>query len=63
LVNDKGWFRNARELYESGLVDLDRYALLENVVENAEYDVIGSYGYDESQDDDDYYWYIYRIDY
>ena len=63
LVNEKGWFRNTRELYNSGLVDLDRYALLENVVENAEYDVIGSYGYDESKDDDDYYWYIYRIDY
>jgi hypothetical protein len=63
LVNDKGWFSNARQLYNSGLVDLDRDGLLSNVTENAEYDVIGPYGYNESQDDDGNYWYIYRIDY
>jgi hypothetical protein len=63
LVNEKGWFRDTRELYKSGLVDLDRYELLENVVDNADYDVIGSYGYNESQDDDGNHWYTYKIDY
>jgi hypothetical protein len=63
LVNDKGWFSNARQLYNSGLVDLDRVGLLSNITDNAEYDVIGSYGYNESQDDDGNHWYIYKIDY
>jgi hypothetical protein len=63
LVNEKGWFRNARELYKSGLVDLDRYSLLENLVENATYDTIAPYDYGEEQDDEGNYWYVFRIDY
>jgi hypothetical protein len=63
LVHERGWFRNARELYKSGLVDLDRNSLLESVVDDADYSVIAPYDYEEEQDDDGNYWYIYKIDY
>jgi len=63
LVDERGWFRNARELYNTGLVYLDRTDLIDSLVENSDWDNFSSYGYEESRDDDDGYWYVFKIDY
>lgn len=64
LVHDKGWYRNAAELFNSGHVELDRDGLLDSVATNEDYDNITSgYGHDEEQDDEGNWWYIFETDY
>jgi hypothetical protein len=63
FVHEKGWFSSARELYTSGLVDLDRDGVIGYVTDGADYDVIAPYGYDFDQDDDGNEWVIFKIDY
>lgn len=63
LVDDKGWFRNARELYNSGLVYLDRTDLIDSLTGNSDWEILAPYGYDEFRDDEDGYWYVFKIDY
>ena len=63
LIDERGWFSNARELYRSGLVYLDRTELIDNLVSNGDWDIFASYGYDEFRDDEDGRWYVFRIDY
>jgi DNA-binding transcriptional ArsR family regulator len=63
FVHEKGWFSSARELYTSGLVDLDRDGVMGYVTDGADYDVIAPYGYDFDQDDDGNEWVIFKIDY
>lgn len=63
LVYDRGWFSNARELYRSGLVYLDRTELIDSLVGNGDWDIFAHYGYDEFRDDEDGRWYAFRIDY
>jgi len=64
LIDEKGWFRNARELLNSGLVYLDRTDLIDSLAGNSDWDIITPYGYDEFQDDDESgYWYVFKIDY
>jgi hypothetical protein len=62
LVNEKGHY-SVRDLIKSGLVSLDRDGLIDSIVGNVEYDPLTPYGYDEEQDDDGYYWYVFQIDY
>ena len=64
FVSEKGWFSNTYELYRSGLVDLDRYGLIENIVYNqSDYDAICPYGWDNFTDDDGGTWYVFKVDY
>jgi hypothetical protein len=63
FVHEKGWFSSARELYTSGLVDLDRDGVMGYVTDGTDYDVIAPYGYDFDQDDDGNEWVIFKIDY
>ena len=64
LVHDKGFFRNASELYESAMVDLDRDGLLDSITTDGDYDTItDGYGYDEEQDDEGDWWYVFEVDY
>lgn len=63
LIDDRGWFSNARELYRSGLVYLDRTDLIDSILGNSDWDLLAPYGYDEFRDDDDGYWYVFKIDY
>jgi len=62
LVNEKGHY-SLRDLIRSGLVSLNRYDLISSLVGNAEYDTLAPYGYDEEQDDDGDYWYVFQVDY
>ena len=63
FVNEKGWFRNASQLYDSGLVYLERDDLINRMVSEEDYDAMLSYGYDEEQDDDGDWFYVFQIDY
>lgn len=64
FVDEKGWFKDAVELYRSGLVDLDRYSLIEGIVQNqSDYDAICPYGWDNFTDDDGGDWYVFKVDY
>jgi len=64
FVSEKGWFSNTYELYRSGLVDLDRYGLIETIVQNQSgYDAICPYGWDNFTDDDGGTWYVFKVDY
>ena len=62
LVNDKGWFRNARELLGSGLVWFDRDDLIDNITNYDNYELVTPYGYDEDQDDDGDWYYVFQVD-
>ena len=64
LVHDKGWYRNASELVNSGMVELDRDGLLDSITTDGDYDTItDGYGYDEEQDDEGDWWYVFEVDY
>jgi len=64
LVYDKGLYRNAYELWESGVVDFERGDLLDSLVANDGWDAItGNYGYEEEVDFDDDTWYVFEVDY
>jgi hypothetical protein len=63
LIDEKGWYRNARELFNTGLVYLDRVGLIDSLTENGDWEVFLPYNYDEFQDDEDGYWYVFKIDY
>lgn len=63
LVNDRGWYNSAYELYNnSSLVELDRDGLIDSF--GSEYEVLSHYdGYIETEEDDDGdTWYIVRVD-
>lgn len=64
LTRDKGWFRNVGELLGSGIVELDRTGLIDDLVNSTyDYSILSSYPIDEETDDDDNYWYVFEIDY
>jgi hypothetical protein len=64
LVNEKGWFSNAWELWKSDMVSLKRYDLLEDITSDADYDEIAWYdSWDEDSDDEGYNWILFQIDY
>ena len=64
LVHDNGWYRNASELFNSGMVELDRDGLLNSITTDGEYDTItDGYVYDEEQDDEGDWWYVFEVDY
>jgi hypothetical protein len=63
LIDEKGWFSNAGELYNSGLVLLDRENLIDGLVGNSDWDSIAQYGYESSEDDNGNDWYYFKIDY
>jgi len=63
LVDNKGWYRNAHELYQSGIVNFDRDGLIDSLVGNSEYDEICHYGYSVEEDDEGNTWYVFEVDY
>jgi hypothetical protein len=63
FIDEKGWYRNARELFNTGLVYLDRVGLIDSLMENGDWEVFLPYNYDEFQDDEDGYWYVFKVDY
>jgi len=63
LIDEKGWFRNVRELYNTGLVYLDRGGLIESLIESSDWDMFTPYGYQEMYDDDNNTWYGFQVDY
>lgn len=62
LINEKGWFRNVSELLDSGLVWLDRDELIDNMTSYDNYEMVTPYGYEEEQDDDGDWYYVFQID-
>jgi hypothetical protein len=64
LINERGWFSNAWELWKSDMVSLKRYDLLEDITSDADYDEIAWYdSWDEDSDDEGYNWILFQIDY
>ena len=63
LIDEKGWFSNVSELYNSSLVLLDRENLIDGLVGNSDWDTIAQYGYESSEDDNGNDWYYFKIDY
>ena len=62
LVHDKGWYRNAVELYESGNVYLEKEDLIESFASSYGYEQIAQYGWEEEMDDDGDYFTVFQID-
>jgi hypothetical protein len=63
LVNEKGWYGNARGLFNSGLVSLNKDDLIDSIVGDSDYDSICPYGWDESQDNEGNTWIVFQVDY
>ena len=64
LVRDKGFYSNAWELWDSGIVDYDREGLVDSLASDGDWEhITGGYGYEEEMDDDGHYWYVYQIEY
>ena len=64
LIREKGWFSNLRDLWRSGMVEVNRGDLIDSLVAENDYELVtNGYGYDESQDDDGDWWVIFEIDY
>ena len=63
LIDEKGWFSNVSELYNSSLVLLDRENLIDGLVGNSDWDTIAQYGYESSEDDNGNDWYYFKVDY
>jgi hypothetical protein len=65
LVNNYGWFRNAREAWKSGMFYLERDDLIDSVIGwgSDSYDMIAYYGWDRVEDDEGNEWIVFQIDY
>jgi hypothetical protein len=63
LVNEKGWYRDSRELYNAGIVYLDREGLIESITDYGDWDILTPYGYDEEDDFDNESWVVFQVDY
>ena len=62
LVHDKGWYRSAVDLYNSGFVYLEKDDLINSQVGYNDYEVLAPYGWEEEMDDDDDYYVVFKID-
>jgi hypothetical protein len=62
LVYDKGWYRSAVDLYNSGFVYLEKDALINSQVGYNDYEVLAPYGWEEEMDDDGDYHVVFKID-
>jgi len=62
LVHDKGWYRNAVELYESGNVYLEKEDLIDSFASSYGYEQIAQYGWEEEMDNDGDYFTVFQID-
>jgi len=62
LVNEKGWFRNASDIYKSRLVSLDRDTLVEYLTDGSYDNNIAYEGYEYERDNDGNWWYLFKID-
>jgi hypothetical protein len=62
LVYDKGWYRSAVDLYNSGFVYLEKDDLINSQVGYNDYEVLAPYGWDEEMDDDGDYHVVFKID-
>ncbi len=64
LVNDRGWYRTSSDLLDSGVAELDRTGLVDSLVGQMDYDnLTNGYDYEEEQDDDGDWWFVFEIDY
>ena len=64
LVHDRGWYRSAGDLIDSGIAELDRTGLIDNLVSSDGYEnLTHGYGYEEEMDDDGDWWIVFQIDY
>jgi hypothetical protein len=64
LVHEKGWYSSAKDLYESGSVELDKGELVRVLSQDGDYDSItGGYGWDTSEDDEGDEFYVFQVDY
>ena len=62
LVHDKGWYRSAVDLYNSGFAYLEKDDLINSQVGYNDYEVLAPYGWEEEMDDDDDYYVVFKID-
>ncbi len=62
LVHDKGWYRSAVDLYNSGFVYLEKDDLINSQVGYNDYEVLAPYGWEEEMDDDGDYHVVFKID-
>lgn len=62
LVYDKGWYRSAVDLYNSGFVYLEKDDLINSQVGYNDYEVLAPYGWEEEMDDDSDYHVVFKID-
>ncbi len=63
LVNERGLYNSASQLLDSGLVFLDRDSLIDHVIDTETYELIAYYGYEYVEDDNNYTWIVFEIDY
>jgi hypothetical protein len=64
LVHNRGWYRNAYEMFKSGTVDLNREDLISSLVEGGgDWDSIGGYGWDSAESDEGQTYYIFQVEY
>ena len=64
LVHHRGWYNSSSDLIDSGIAELDREGLIDNLVSSDGYEnLTRGYGYDEETDDDGNWWVVFQIDY
>jgi len=64
LVHDRGWYNSSSGLIDSGVAELDRTGLIDNLVSADGYEnLTHGYGYDEETDDGGDWWVVFQIDY